>query len=339
MKKVVTFGELLLRLSPEDHLRFVQADRFSVFFGGAEANVAVTLAGLGIPSRFVTKLPAHEIGQSAVNFLRRYGVDTSYVARGGDRMGIYFLENGVSLRGDKCIYDRKDSAIAKASPEDFDFRAAFSDAGWFHFSGVTPAVSPELAKICLLAAKTAKEMGLTVSCDLNYRRKLWDHDTAKKTMTELMSYVDVCICNDEEPTLVFDIAPETLKRDPDGFDRKGYMSMAKQLKERFGFSTVGIVMRVQKNAESNLWLGMLYDGRDFAFSDATEVPLLDSTGGGDCFGAGVIYATLSDMPLKMAVDTAAAVSMLQLSVKGDACHVSPEEVMALASGNCGRRVQ
>ena len=205
-KRVVTFGEIMLRLQPDNNLRFVQVDHYEALFGGGEANVSVSLANYGLDSRYVTKLPAHEIGQAAVNQLRKYGVDTSFIARGGDRVGIYYNEKGASQRGSKCIYDRAHSAISEAKPEDFDWDAIFEGACWFHTTGITPAVSDNLAEIALIAAKKAKEKGLTVSCDLNYRGKLWSKEKAGKVMAELCQYVDVCIANEEDAADVFGIA-------------------------------------------------------------------------------------------------------------------------------------
>ena len=202
-KRIVTFGEIMLRLAPEGYYRFVQADSFGATYGGGEANVAVSLANFGFDATFVTKLPDHEIGQAAVNSLRRYGVDTSRIARGGERVGIYFLEKGASQRPSKVIYDRAGSAIATAQPSDFNWREIFSDADWFHFTGITPALNDTVAQICLEACKTAKEMGLTVSCDLNYRKKLWSREKAGQVMEQLCRYVDVCIANEEDAADVF----------------------------------------------------------------------------------------------------------------------------------------
>ena len=229
MRTVVTFGELLLRLMPEGYTRFVQADRFGVVYGGAEANVAVTLANFGVESRYVTKLPNNEIGQAAVNSLRRYGVDTSYIVRGGERVGIYFLEKGASQRGSLCIYDRAHSSISEASADDFDWNRIFDGAGWFHITGVTPALGENTSRICLEACKKAKSEGITVSCDLNYREKLWDRKLARKIMTELSQYVDVCFCNEEDAKNVFDIGTVSADTDTGKLDREQYGKTAAQL--------------------------------------------------------------------------------------------------------------
>ncbi len=236
--KAVTFGEIMLRLAPEGYYRFVQADRFGATYGGGEANVAVSLAEFGIDASFVTKLPTHEIGQAAVNELRRYGVDTSNIARGGDRVGIYFLEKGASQRPSKVIYDRAGSAIAEADASDFDWDSIFDGADWFHFTGITPALGDNVARICLEACKAAKERNITVSCDLNYRKKLWSREKAGKVMSELMQYVDVCIANEEDASDVFGISSEGTDVSKGAVNSEGYKSVAEQLVSRFGFRSV-----------------------------------------------------------------------------------------------------
>ena len=236
MKKVITFGELMLRLAPEGYLRFVQADRFGVTFGGGEANVAVSLANFGLDARFVTKLPENDIGQAAVNSLRRYGVDTGHIVRGGERVGIYFLEKGASQRPSKVIYDRAGSAIAKATISDFDWDVIFDGADWFHFTGITPALGENVAGICLEACKKAKERGITVSCDLNYRKKLWSKEKARETMTELCKYVDVCIANEEDAADVFGISAKGSSVTEGKLDRSGYTDVASQLTDKFGYA-------------------------------------------------------------------------------------------------------
>ena len=234
-KRVITFGEIMLRLAPEGYYRFVQANSFGATYGGGEANVAVSLANFGIDTAFVTKLPAHEIGQAAVNELRKFGVDTSRIVRGGNRIGIYFLEKGASQRPSKVIYDRAHSAIAEASPEDFDWNEIFQNADWFHFTGITPALNDTLAAICLDACKKAKELGLTVSCDLNYRNKLWSREKAGQVMSELCKYVDVCIANEEDAADVFGIRAANTDVTKGAVSHEGYKDVAKQLAGRFGF--------------------------------------------------------------------------------------------------------
>lgn len=339
MKKVVTFGELMLRLAPEGYYRFVQAETFGATFGGGEANVAVSLANYGLDAAFVTKLPIHEIGQMAVNSLRRYGVDTSYITRGGDRVGIYYLEKGASQRPSKVIYDRAYSAIALASKEDFDWEKIFDGAEWFHFTGITPALGDNVAEICLEAVKAAKKLGLKVSCDLNYRKKLWTREKAGKVMAELMPYVDVCIANEEDVSDVFGIKAENTDIEGGKIDGEGYKEVAKKLKDRFGFSYVAITLRSSISANDNDWAAMLYDGNDCYFSRKYHMHIVDRVGGGDSFGAGLIYAMLDGKDAQGIIEFAVAASCLKHSIEGDYNMVSVAEVESLAGGNASGRVQ
>ncbi len=339
MKKVVTFGELMLRLAPEGYYRFAQAETFGATFGGGEANVAVSLANYGLDAAFVTKLPTHEIGQMAVNSLRRYGVDTSYITRGGDRVGIYYLEKGASQRPSKVIYDRAYSAIALASKEDFDWEKIFDGAEWFHFTGITPALGDNVAEICLEAVKAAKKLGLKVSCDLNYRKKLWTREKAGKVMAELMPYVDVCIANEEDASDVFGIKAENTDIEGGKIDGEGYKEVAKKLKDRFGFSYVAITLRSSISANDNDWAAMLYDGNDCHFSRKYHMHIVDRVGGGDSFGAGLIYAMLDGKDAQGIIEFAVAASCLKHSIEGDYNMVSVAEVESLAGGNASGRVQ
>lgn len=337
--KVITFGELMLRLAPEGYYRFVQADSFGATFGGGEANVAVSLANYGVPVDFVTKLPKHEIGQAAVNSLRKYGVGVDKIVRGGDRVGIYFLEKGASQRPSKVIYDRAGSAIAKASPEDFDWKSIFADADWFHFTGITPALSPEVAKICLTAVKEAKAAGLTVSCDLNYRKKLWTREEARAAMSEICRYVDVCISNEEDAADVFGIHAEGTDVDTGKINRDGYRSVAEQLTKMFGFRAVAITLRESISANDNNWAAMLYQGGECYFSRKYAMHIVDRVGGGDSFGGGLIYAMRAGYDPQKTIEFAVAASCLKHSVEGDYNMVSVAEVEALAGGSGSGRVQ
>lgn len=337
--KVITFGELMLRLAPEGYYRFVQADSFGATFGGGEANVAVSLANYGVPVDFVTKLPKHEIGQAAVNSLRKYGVGVDKIVRGGDRVGIYFLEKGASQRPSKVIYDRAGSAIAKASPEDFDWKSIFADADWFHFTGITPALSPEVAKICLTAVKEAKAAGLTVSCDLNYRKKLWTREEARAAMSEICRYVDVCISNEEDAADVFGIHAEGTDVDTGKINREGYRSVAEQLTKMFGFRAVAITLRESISANDNNWAAMLYQGGECYFSRKYAMHIVDRVGGGDSFGGGLIYAMRAGYDPQKTIEFAVAASCLKHSVEGDYNMVSVAEVEALAGGSGSGRVQ
>ena len=339
MKKIVTFGELMLRLAPEGYLRFVQSDRFEATFGGAEANVAVSLASFGENAVFVTKLPTHEIGQMAVNSLRRYGVDTSEIVRGGDRVGIYYCEKGASQRPSKVIYDRANSSIAKAEKSDFDWEKIFKDADWFHVTGITPALGDEIAEITVEACRKAKEMGVTVSTDLNYRKKLWTREKAGKVMTELCKYVDYCIANEEDAKDVFGITADNTDIESGKLDRDGYISVAKKLTEKFGFKGVAITLRESISANDNNWSGMLYTGNETYFSKKYAIHIVDRVGGGDSFGAGLIYGLSNGMAPQDTIEFAVAASCLKHSVEGDFNMMSLDEVKSLAKGSGSGRVQ
>ncbi len=338
-KKVITFGEIMLRLAPEGYYRFVQADTFGATYGGGEANVAVSLANYGFDARFVTKLPKHEIGQAAVNSLRKYGVDTSHIARGGDRVGIYFLEKGASQRPSKVIYDRANSSIATASASDFDWKEIFDGADWFHFTGITPALNDEVAAICLEACKAAKEAGVTISCDLNYRNKLWSKEKAGQVMGELCQYVDVCIANEEDAADVFGIKAADTDVTKGEVNHEGYKDVAKQLADRFGFSKVAITLRESLSANDNNWSAMLYDGNDFYFSKKYKMHIVDRVGGGDSFGGGLICASLNGYDSQATIEFAVAASCLKHSIEGDFNMVSMDEVLKLAGGDASGRVQ
>ena len=337
--KVVTFGEIMLRLAPEGYLRFTQADKFGVVYGGGEANVSVSLANYGLDSAFVTKLPKHEIGQAAVNALRRYGVDTSKIVRGGDRVGIYFNEKGASQRPSKVIYDRAYSAIAMAKPEDFDWNSIFEGADWFHFTGITPALNPTVAAICLDACKSAKAHGVKISCDLNFRKKLWTREQARETMSELCKYVDVCISNEEDAHDVFGIDAENTDIAGGKLNHEGYKSVARQLAEKFGFEKVAITLRSSISANDNDWAALLYDGKEYCFSKSYHMHIVDRVGGGDSFGGGLIYSCLMGYSTQDAVEFAVAASCLKHSIEGDFNLVSVDEVKALAGGNGTGRIQ
>ena len=339
MKKVVTFGELMLRLQPYNYERFVQCDHVEFTFGGGEANVAVSLANYGMDVAYVTKLPAHAIGQAAVNSLRRYGVDTSKITRGGDRVGIYFNEKGASQRGSVCIYDRANSAIAKATTADFDWDAIFEGVEWFHFTGITPALGANVVEICKEACKAAKAKGIKISCDLNYRGKLWTRDEARAAMTELCQYVDVCISNEEDAKDVFGIEAEATDIYGGKLNHEGYKSVAKQLADKFGFEKVAITLRSSISASDNDWAGMLYDGTDYCFSKSYHLHIVDRVGGGDSFGGGLIYALLSGKTTQEAINFAVAASALKHSIEGDYNRVSVAEVEKLAGGDGSGRVQ
>ncbi len=339
MGKIVTFGEIMLRLAPNGYYRFFQNDQMQATFGGGEANVAVSLANYGMEASFVTKLPKHAIGQAAVDSLRAFGVDTKDIVRGGDRVGIYYLEKGASQRGSVCIYDRAYSAIQMADPADFDWDAIFEGADWFHFTGITPALGENLVEICKQACKAAKAKGVKISCDLNYRGKLWTRDQARTAMTELCQYVDVCISNEEDAKDVFGIEAENTDIYGGKLNKDGYKSVAKQLADKFGFEKVAITLRTSISASDNDWAAMLYDGTDYCFSKEYHLHIVDRVGGGDSFGGGLIYSLLSGKSTQEAVEFAVAASALKHSVEGDFNRVSVSEVEKLAKGDGSGRVQ
>ena len=339
MKKVITFGEIMLRLAPEGYYRFIQASQYGATYGGGEANVAVSLANYGLDTAFVTRLPEHDIGQAAVNELRRYGVDTSYIARGGSRVGIYFLEKGASQRPSKVIYDRAHSAIAEAREQDFDWEQIFKDAGWLHVTGITPALGDNVADICLAAVRKAKEMGLTVSCDLNYRKNLWTREKAGEVMARLMPYVDVCIANEEDAADVFGIRAADTDVTRGTVNHDGYREVAQKLQERFGFRYVAITLRTSLSANDNDWAALLYDGNDFYFSKKYRIHIVDRVGGGDSFGGGLIYSLMTGKSAQETIEFAVAASCLKHTVEGDLNHVSVSEVEKLAGGDGSGRVQ
>ena len=337
--RVVTFGEIMLRLAPNGYYRFFQDDQLQATFGGGEANVAVSLANFGIDAAYVTKLPKHAIGQAAVNSLRYFGIDTKNIVRGGDRVGIYYLEKGASQRGSVCIYDRAHSAIQEADPKEFKWEEILKEADWFHFTGITPALGPNMVEACKDACIAAKKLGVKVSCDLNYRGKLWTREEARAAMSELCKYVDVCISNEEDAKDVFGIEAENTDIYSGKLNHEGYKSVAKQLKDKFGFEKVAITLRTSISASDNDWAGMLFDGENYCFSKSYHLHIVDRVGGGDSFGGGLIYALLNGYDTQKAIDFAVAASALKHSVEGDFNRVSVSEVEKLAGGDASGRVQ
>jgi len=337
-KKIVTFGEIMLRLTPPNYQRIVQTDSFDVIYGGGEANVAVTLANFGLDSYYVTKLPDNPVGQAALNELRRYGVKTDYIARGGNRLGIYFAENGASQRGSNVIYDRAHSAIAEAKPEDFDWNQIFQDADWFHITGITPALSESMSEISLQAVQAAKAHGVKVSCDLNYRAKLWSRERAGEVMSELMKYVDLCIANEEDAEMVFGIESGS-DITAGEINVAGFKDVAQQLMDRFGLKMVGSHLRISRGASDNGWLVVVYDGKNFVQSKQYDIHIVDRVGGGDSFAGGLIYSLLMGKDLQEAAEFGAAASCLKQTIPGDFNHVSVKEVESLAKGDASGRVR
>jgi 2-dehydro-3-deoxygluconokinase len=341
MKKhnVVTFGEIMLRLSTPGFSRFVQAHQFDISFGGGEANVAVSLALFGIEARFVTKLPSHDIGEAAVNELRRYGVNTDYIVRGGDRLGIYFLETGASQRSSKVIYDRTHSAVSLLKPGEIDWDAVFADADWFHWTGITMALGDDLQHVLKEACIAAKKKGVTVSVDPNYRKKLWSESQAKHALIPMMEYVDVCIANKDHAESILDV-PSFANSDSSTMEDQ-YKS-AEALKEKYQFTTVAYTLRQSYSASSNGWSAIMVDNRDCARSYHSKeymLHIIDRVGGGDSFASGLIYGLLEKPSTQEALEFAVAASSLKHSIPGDFNHVSVEEVEYLLSSDGSGRLQ
>ncbi|GAB6107261.1 PfkB family carbohydrate kinase [Fusibacter bizertensis] len=339
MHRVVTMGEIMLRLSTPGFKRFSQADTFDVVYGGGEANVAVSLANFGLSAYFVSKLPTNPIGDAAINSLRKYGVNTSYVARGGKRVGIYYLETGASMRASTVVYDRAGSAIAEATEADFDFDEIFKDASWFHFSGITPAISAASANLTERALIAAKKHNVTVSVDLNYRKKLWTEAEAKETMSKLMPYVDVCIGNEEDAEKVLGFKPEHTDVTSGELEVESYKSIFKQMKEKYNFKYVVSTLRESYSASDNGWSALIYDGTSFYHSKKYDLRIVDRVGGGDSFAAGLIYGLITKDDFREALDFAVAASALKHTIPGDFNLVGINEVENLVNGDASGRVQ
>lgn len=337
--KIVTFGELMLRLAPHGYLRFLQAGDFQATFGGAEANVAVSLTNYGIDASFVTKVPPNDIGQLCVNSLRTLGVNTSNIVKGGKRLGIFYIEKGASQRGSKVIYDRENTAISTADSADFDWNKILDGVSWFHWTGITPALSDNLALILKEALIQCKDRNITVSCDINYRNNLWSKAKARETMTELMQFVDVCIANEEDAYDVFGIEADGADVLAGDVSERAYRSVAKKIADKFNFKYVAITLRGSISANDNSWAGLIYDTKDYYFSKTYNIHIVDRVGAGDSFGAGLIYSLVSGFDAQKAIDFAVAASCLKQTIEGDYNLVSIEEVNRLVNGNASGRVQ
>ena len=337
--KVITFGEIMMRLNPKGYLRFKQANELEVSYAGGEANVAVSLANYGVNVGFVTKLPNNDLGDSAENAVRMFGVDTSNIVRGGNRLGKYFIEKGASQRPSKVIYDRAGSSIAEAEVSDFDWDSIFEGVDWFHFTGITPALGGNNPEICLQACKIAKQKGITVSCDLNFRKKLWTREEANKVMSKIVPYVDVCISNEEDAFDVFGIKAANTDIESGKINNEGYISVAKQINEKFGCSKVAITLRGSLSASVNEWAGMLYAEGKAYFSPKYTIQIVDRVGGGDSFGGGLIYSLLNNYSYQDTINFAVAASALKHTIEHDFNMASVSEVKSLAEGNSSGRVQ
>ena len=338
MGKVVTLGEIMLRLSPEGFLRFSQADYFRLIFGGGEANVAVSCANYGHNAVFVSKLPSHEIGQAAVDSMRRLGVDTSRIIRGGKRVGIYYCETGASMRPSNVIYDRAGSSMAEADPDDFDFDEIMQGADWFHWSGITPAISDKAAEITRVACEAARRHGVTVSVDLNFRKKLWTPEKAQEVMRPLMKYVDVCIGNEEDAELCLGFKPDA---DITGgkTNADGYKAIFKAMASEFGFRHIASTLRESYSASHTGWKAMIFDVTTFYQSRRYDIdPIVDRVGGGDAFSGGLIHGLVTGMPMDKALEFAVAASALKQTIHGDFNLVTASEVQRLVDGDSSGRV-
>ena len=342
MSKVVTMGEIMLRLSTPNNEKFIQADEFDINYGGGEANVAVSLANYGHEAEFVTAVPANPIGECAVAALRKYGVETKNIVRCGDRLGIYFLETGASMRASNVVYDRANSSIATATADKFDFDKIFDGADWFHFTGITPAVSDVAAEVTEAALKAAKAKGVTVSCDLNFRKKLWTSEKAQKVMSNLMQYVDVCIGNEEDAELVLGFKPGDTDVTSGELELAGYKSIFEQMVDKFNFEYCVSSLRVSHSASDNGWSACIYsrDTKEFYHSKEYSIhPIVDRVGGGDSFAGGVICGMLDGKNFKDALEYGVAASALKHTIPGDFNLVSRKEVETLAGGDASGRVQ
>lgn len=329
MKKIVCFGEIMMRLNPLNKERFIQADNFAISYSGAEANVCASLANYFEDSSqiyFVSKVPANELGKSSIKTLRSQNINTEYVVQGGQRLGLYFLEEGASQRPSKVIYDRKNSSFAESSVTDYNWDIIFEDCSWFHFSGITPALSENLAEICKMACKKAKEKNIKISCDLNYRKKLWTTEKANSVMSELFEFVDICIANEEDVQNVFGL-------------QGSYEELAQKIIQRFSCKLVAFTLRESFSADKNIWSSLLFSKTESFKSEKYEIQIVDRVGAGDSFSGALIYALLNDYSNQNSLEFATAASCLKHSIHGDFNQVTVDEVLSLMNGNANGRIQ
>ena len=329
MKKIVCFGEIMMRLNPLNKERFIQADNFAISYSGAEANVCASLANYFEDSSqiyFVSKVPANELGKSSIKTLRSQNINTEYVVQGGQRLGLYFLEEGASQRPSKVIYDRKNSSFAESSVTDYNWDKIFEDCSWFHFSGITPALSENLAEICKIACKKAKEKNIKISCDLNYRKKLWTTEKAGEVMSQLFEFVDVCIANEEDVQNVFGL-------------QGSYEELAQKIIQKFSCKLVAFTLRESFSADKNIWSSLLFSKTESFKSEKYEIQIVDRVGAGDSFSGALIYALLNDYSNQNSLEFATAASCLKHSIHGDFNQVTVDEVLSLMNGNANGRIQ
>lgn len=334
-KKVVTLGEIMLRLSTPDHKRFVQSETFDATYGGAEANVAAAMCNYGFEGTFITKVPDNAIGQSAINHLRRFGVDTQFIVKGGDRLGIYFLEPGASMRASQVIYDRVGSSITDFNIEEFDIDAVLEGAQWFHTSGITPALSDQAAALTESVLKAAKAKGITTSIDINYRKKIWSKEKAAEVLGRICQYVDVCIGADA----TLGIEPNESDVVDGRITIAGFKDIFKQMKETFGFKFIATSLREGHSASDNSFSALVYDGTEFYETKKYDVRIVDRVGTGDSFASGLIYGLVTGMPTQDTAEFAVAASVIKHTIPGDLNHASLNEVLDLMKGQGSVRVQ
>ncbi len=338
-KKVVTLGEIMMRLTTPDFKRFVQAESFEVTYGGGEANVATALCNYGLNGVFVSKVPDTAIGQAAINHLRRYGVDTQFMARGGERLGIYFLEIGASMRASQVIYDRAHASIADADVSEFDFDKIFEGADWFHTTGITPALSDKAAALTEAALKAARERGITTSIDLNYRKKLWSKEKAREVMSKLCQYVDVCVGNEEDANDMLGFVSQGTDVTKGELNLDGFKDVCKQMKEKFGFKYIASTLRESYSASDNGWSALVYDGNEFYHTKEYDVRIIDRVGSGDSFASGFIYGLVTGKTMQDAAEFGVAASALKHTIPGDINHATLSDVENLMKGDGSGRVQ
>lgn len=340
MKKVVGFGDMMISFAPPGYLRFIQAESMELNYTGAEANVLVSLSMFGMPTDFVTKLPKNPIADSAIASLRKFGVGTTKVVYGGDRMGVIYTEKGAAQRPSKVVYDRKYTAICTAMREDFNWDEIFGDdTAWFHFTGITPALSDNTAAICEDACRAAKAKGITISCDLNYRKNLWTEEKAKSVMEKLVPFVDIVIANEEDADKVLGIKAAHTDVMTGKLNREGYIDVAKQICEKYGAKKVGVTLRKSISASDNEWSAMLFDGNNAYFSKEYKIHIVNRVGGGDSFTGALIYSLMNDYDAQSAIEFAAAASCLKHSIEKDFNLITVDEVKNLAGGDGSGRVQ
>lgn len=342
MAKVITMGEIMLRLSTPGNEKFIQADEFKVNYGGGEANVAVSLANYGHEAVYVTKVPENPISECAIAALRKYGVNTKYIVKGGERLGIYYLETGDSMRASNVVYDRAHSSIATATADDFDFDAIFTDADWFHFTGITPALSDAAAELTEVACKAAKAHAVPISCDLNFRKKLWSSEKAQKVMSNLMQYVDVCIGNEEDAEKVLGFRPGNTDVTSGALELAGYEDIFKQMVAKYNFKYVVSSLRESYSASHNGWSACIYSAQDKEFYHSTKYnisPIVDRVGGGDSFAGGIICGFVDGKDYKATLEYAVAASALKHTIPGDFNLVTRADVETLMAGDGSGRVQ